>query len=160
MPCKGLYCPAQMLSSENRTDDRAKITADAADPYEGRYSGRIVVPTARPLQLGVALTADPKKPFAAGDKLSVSFVARSSPAGANVSIATGAIGADAASAGAVGGVTLGVGWSRHGPYEITLRNASLLGAFMENAPLHMIVATPYRTATIVHVDAVTVTKAD
>ena len=160
--CKGLYCPAMMLSSENRTDDRAKITADCADPYEGRYSGRIVVPTARPVQLGIAIAVDPKKPFAAGDKLSVSFVARSSPAGANVSVASGMIGGDAASTGALGGDTLGVGWSRHGPYEITLImpgfNSSLLGAFVENAPLHMIVATPYRTATVVHVDAVVVTR--
>ena len=76
-----------------------------------------------------------------------------------MSIAGGVIGTDAASAGAVGGSdALGVGWSRHGPYEITLRNSSMLGAFLESAPLHMIVATPYRTATIVHVDAVSVTK--
>ena len=141
---------------------QAKITADCSDPYEGRYSGRILVPTSRPLQLGIFLTPDPHAPFAAGDKLLVSFAARSSPPGANVSIATGAMGVGVPT-GTVGGEALGADWALQGPYEVTLQNVTTgepgtLGAFQENALVHMIVATPYKTATIVHVDVVSVTK--
>ena len=173
-----------LLSSENRTDDRARLTADTADPFEGRYSGRIVVPTATPLLIPISLTASPA--VGLGRTVRVSFRARSSPAGAVVAAVSGPMPmASNAGAGSSPLPPLGPEWSLVGPFEVKLINStaaaprvvlSQIAPLREQTapappvgarawpsdtgnPLHLVVSSPHKTGGIVWVDDVVVMPA-
>ena len=70
-----------VVSAENYTDDRAHITADTSDPFEGRHSAKITVPTKSPLVVPIPTLSDSEVPLGPGDRVAVSLWARSSPPG-------------------------------------------------------------------------------
>ena len=52
-----------------QVDDRSRVTADAADSYEGRHSARILMPTSLPLVIPVPMLSDPESPLLPGDRV-------------------------------------------------------------------------------------------
>ena len=142
------------------------MTADTADPFEGRYSGRIVMPTATPLLIPISLTASPA--VGLGRTVRVSFRARSSPAGAVVAAVSGPMSmAGNAGAGSSTLPPLGAEWSLVGPFEVKLINSTVaappVGARVwpsdKGNPLHLVVSSPHKTGGIIWVDDVVVMPA-
>lgn len=82
----GWYCLQQ-----NTTDDRCRVNADAGDPYEGRYSLVLLVPTAQAQWLAVPSNTKSPGPLSNGTTYNLTFAARSSPAGFRLSLHTGAV---------------------------------------------------------------------
>lgn len=77
----GLLNDNEQLVQLNMSDDRTWGRCDSSAPYNGRYSARINVPTAFPVNFGLASAVDS---YNATGSFRVRWAARSSPAGMKV----------------------------------------------------------------------------
>eukprot|EP01052_Picozoa_sp_SAG31_P023321 SAG31_NODE_1916_length_6929_cov_4.013324_2_plen_188_part_00 len=144
------------------TDDRAKITVDTADPFEGRYSARVLMPTSKPpIVVPLPINAN----LQAGNRVSVSFSARSSPAGAQISAHAEELSQDIPTPlnkPNYGANVVDVDWKRLGPFNLTIGGnttgiSTTSKAFDNSSPLQLQIQNPFSTATLVWVDDVVVT---
>jgi len=163
------------VTSEVYADDRARLTADTADPYEGRYSARIIIPTSLPpLVVPVPVVSDPEAPFLPGQVVTCLLQARASPPGVSVSWFSSVLPQNTATPTPLlrpipGGVKVGADWTQVGPVTLTLSNRTAAavvasgvqvgtragaGMFADGELLQLQLVNPFETASQVWLDSV------
>ena len=158
------------VNSNTYADDRARITADAADPFEGRYSARIIVPTSLPVVVPVPLQSDVEDPLSPGVEVTCVLHARASPPGVKISWYSSALPLYTPTPllrPLPDGVEVGADWTQVGPTALKLSNNTAtdgadleptgelqLGAFANNELLQVQLVNPFQTASQVWVDAI------
>ena len=149
-----------------QVDDRSRVTADAADSYEGRHSARILMPTSLPLVIPVPMLSDPESPLLPGDRVSCTLQARSSPPGVKIGWHSSALDPQVVTPllrPLPGGVATGADWTQV-TRSLVISNSSgtapgTLGAFANKELVQLQLVSPFETAAQVWIDAVSVRRA-
>ena len=151
-----------VVSAANYTDDRARITADTSDPFEGRHSAKIIIPTRLPLVVPIP-TVTPEA-VRQGDRVVISLRARSSPPGVNLGLHSFALDPHVPTPlikPVAGGTELLAEWTLVnstvtvlGNSTHTLASTIKAGAFGNSEIFQLQLVSPYSTGCMVWIDDV------